>query len=490
MDSLLGMFEQAVNFLNDLLWQEVLIGLLIIAGLYFSFTTRFVQFRWLKTMFSSLGEKRANMPDGSKGISSFQAFTISAAQRIGTANIAGVATAIVVGGPGAVFWMWIVALLGAASAFFEATLAQLYKVRDSESGFRGGPAYYMTKGLNQKGIGYIFAILMTITFGVVFVMLQSNTIANAYDEAFNIDPWISGVIVAIVVGLVIFGGAKWIANVASALVPIMAGLYLILVGVILVMNYDMIIPMLKTIVMNAFGLEEVFGGALGAAIINGFQRGLLSNEAGMGSAPNAAASAAVRHPVQQGLIQSLGVYFDTIIVCTATAIVILMYSDLSFGADAPQGIQVTQAAMDQQFLGYGGTIVAVFILLFAFTTILGNYFYAQSNLSFLVDSKRSTFIFRVIVTIMTVVGAVLGVQLVWTLADLFMAFLAIINLMMVVALSPLVFEVMRDYKEQKDRGESPIFYAKNISYKLPDDNQWGDEDYRKDGPEDEPEANK
>ena len=321
-------------------------------------------------------------------------------------------------------------------------------------------------------------------------MLQSNTIANAYDEAFNIDPWISGVIVAIVVGLVIFGGAKWIANVASALVPIMAGLYLILVGVILVMNYDMIIPMLKTIVMNAFGLEEVFGGALGAAIINGFQRGLLSNEAGMGSAPNAAASAAVRHPVQQGLIQSLGVYFDTIIVCTATAIVILMYSDLSFGADAPQGIQVTQAAMDQQFLGYGGTIVAVFILLFAFTTILGNYFYAQSNLSFLVDSKRSTFIFRVIVTIMTVVGAVLGVQLVWTLADLFMAFLAIINLMMVVALSPLVFEVMRDYKEQKDRGESPIFYAKNISYKLPDDNQWGDEDYRKDGPEDEPDASK
>lgn len=484
MEQAFNIFEQAVNFANDLLWQEVLIGLLIIAGLYFSFTSKFVQFRWLKIMFSSLGEKRAKMPDGSKGISSFQAFTISAAQRIGTANIAGVATAIVVGGPGAVFWMWIVALLGAGTAFFEATLAQVYKVRDSESGFRGGPAYYMTKGLNQKGIGYVFAVLMTITFGIVFVMLQSNTIANAYDEAFGINTTVSGIVVAIVVALVIFGGAKSIANVATAIVPIMAGLYIILVTVILVMNYDMIIPMLQTIVMNAFGIEEVFGGALGAAIINGFQRGLLSNEAGMGSAPNAAASAAVRHPIQQGLIQSLGVYFDTIIVCTATAIVILLYTDLSFGADAPQGIAVTQAAMDQQFFGYGGMIIAVFILLFAFSTILGNYFYAQSNLSFIVDNKKVTFAFRIVVVIMTVVGAVLGVQLVWTLADLFMAFLAIINLMMVVALSPLVFELMRDYKEQKDRGESPIFYAKNISYKLPDDNEWGDEDYRKDDPED------
>lgn len=484
MEQVFNVFEQAVNFANDLLWQEVLIGLLIVAGLYFSFTSKFVQFRWLKIMFSSLGEKRANMPDGSKGISSFQAFTISAAQRIGTANIAGVATAIVVGGPGAVFWMWIVALLGAGTAFFEATLAQVYKVRDKESGFRGGPAYYMAKGLNQKGIAYVFAVLMTITFGIVFVMLQSNTIANAYDEAFGVNPTISGVIVAIVVGLVIFGGAKSIANVATAIVPVMAGLYLILVAVILVMNYDMIIPMLQTIVVNAFGIEEVFGGAIGAAIINGFQRGLLSNEAGMGSAPNAAASAAVRHPVQQGLIQSLGVYFDTIIVCTATAIVILMYSDLSFGADAPQGIQVTQAAMDQQFFGFGGTIIAVFILLFAFSTILGNYFYAQSNLSFIVDNKTTTFVFRAVVVVMTAVGAVLGVQLVWTLADLFMALIAIINLMMVVALSPLVFELMRDYKEQKDRGESPIFFAKNITYKLPDDNEWGDEDYRKDDPED------
>ena len=484
MEQAFNVFESAVNFANDLLWQEILIGLLIIAGLYFSVTSKFVQFRWLKIMFSSLGEKRAKMPDGSKGISSFQAFTISAAQRIGTANIAGVATAIVVGGPGAVFWMWIVALLGAGTAFFEATLAQVYKVRDKESGFRGGPAYYMTKGLNQKGIGYLFAVLMTITFGIVFVMLQSNTIANAYDEAFGVNTTISGVIVAILVGLVIFGGAKSIANVATAIVPVMAALYLILVTAILVMNYDMILPMLQTIVMNAFGLEEVFGGAIGAAIINGFQRGLLSNEAGMGSAPNAAASAAVRHPVQQGLIQSLGVYFDTIIVCTATAIVILMYTDLSFGADAPQGIAVTQAAMDQQFFGFGGTIIAVFILLFAFSTILGNYFYAQSNLSFIVDNKTVTFVFRAIVVIMTAVGAVLGVQLVWTLADLFMAFLAIINLMMVVALSPLVFELMRDYKEQKDRGESPIFFAKNISYKLPDDNEWGDDDYRMDDPED------
>ncbi|WP_268234182.1 alanine:cation symporter family protein [Phocicoccus schoeneichii] len=302
--------------------------------------------------------------------------------------------------------------MDAATAFFEAMLAQVYKVRDKESGFRGGPAYYMTKGLNQKGIGYLFAVLMTITFGIVFVMLQSNTIANAYDEAFRVNTTVSGIIVAILVGLVIFGGAKSIAKVATVIVPVMAALYLILVIVVLVMNYDMILPMLQTIVMNAFGFEEASGGAIGAAIINGFQRELLSNEAGMGSAPNAAASAAVRHPVQQGLIQSLGVYFDTIIVCTATAIVILMYTDLSF-------------------------------------------------------------------------GAILGVQLVWTLADLFMAVLAIINLMMVVALSPLVFELMRDYNAQKDRGDSPIFYTKNITYPLPEDNEWGDEDYRKYSPKED-----
>ena len=370
MEQVFNVFEQAVNFANDLLWQEVLIGLLIIAGLYFSFTSKFVQFRWLRIMFSSLGEKRANMPDGSKGISSFQAFTISAAQRIGTANIAGVATAIVVGGPGAVFWMWIVALLGAGTAFFEATLAQVYKVRDKESGFRGGPAYYMAKGLNQKGIAYVFAVLMTITFGIVFVMLQSNTIANAYDEAFGVNPTISGVIVAIVVGLVIFGGAKSIANVATAIVPVMAGLYLILVAVILVMNYDMIIPMLQTIVVNAFGIEEVFGGAIGAPLLTASSADSYRMKR-VWDRRRMRQHQTVRHPVQQGLIQSLGVYFDTIIVCTATAIVILMYSDLSFGADAPQGIQVTQAAMDQQFFGFGGTIIAVFILLFAFSTILG-----------------------------------------------------------------------------------------------------------------------
>lgn len=480
MEHVYNIFETAVNFLNDLLWQEVLIGVLIIAGLYFSITTKFIQFRWIKIMFTSLKEKRGNLPDGSKGISSFQAFTITAAQRIGTANIAGVATAIVVGGPGAVFWMWIVALLGAASAFFEATLAQVYKTRDKESGFRGGPAYYMTYGLKQKGIGYVFAVLMTITFGVIFVMLQSNTIANAYESAFGVNTGISGIVVAAIVGLVIFGGAKTIARVASSIVPVMAVLYLLIVLIVLVINYDQIIPMLSTIVTNAFGIEEVFGGAVGAAIINGFQRGLLSNEAGMGSAPNAAASAAVRHPVQQGMIQSLGVYFDTIIVCTATAIVILLYTDLSFGADAPQGIEVTQAALDQQFFGLGSIVIAVFILLFAFTTILGNYFYAQSNLSFIIDNKLSTTVFRVIVTLMVIVGAVLGIELVWTMADLFMAFLAIINLVVIIALSPLVLELIRDYKKQKDKGESPIFYTKNINYYIPEDSEWEDHDYRKD----------
>ncbi|MCG1009177.1 alanine:cation symporter family protein [Salinicoccus sp. ID82-1] len=470
-------FKTFVEVGNSLLWGDFLIGLLIVAGLYFSISSKFVQFRWFKEMFHVLTEKGEALPDGRKGISPFQAFTISAASRVGTGNIAGVATAIVLGGPGAIFWMWIVAFFGAATAFFESTLAQVYKVKDAEGGFRGGPAYYMEKGLNQKWLGLLFAVLITITFGFVFNGLQANTIAHAYEQAFNVDRWIIGLIVAALAGLVIFGGAKWIANVTGYIVPVMAIIYLGVVFVILIINYDQIIPMLGRIFTNAFGIREVFGGAVGAAILNGFQRGLFSNEAGMGSAPNAAASSAVSHPVKQGLIQSLGVFFDTMIVCTATAILILMYTDLSFGADAVQGIEVTQMAMTEQIGSFGATFIAIVILLFAYSSILGNYFYGQSNLYYIKENRVLLFVFKILVVVMIFVGSVMDLDTAWATADLFMALMAVTNLVAVFGLSNVVWQVAADYKKQLKRGENPVFQTNNIRADLTSVDEWGENRY-------------
>ncbi|GAB3060399.1 alanine/glycine:cation symporter family protein [Salinicoccus sesuvii] len=466
-------FKTFVDVGNTLLWGDFLIGLLIVAGLYFSISSKFVQFRWFKEMFNVLTEKGEILPNGKKGISPFQAFAISAASRVGTGNIAGVATAIVLGGPGAIFWMWVVAFFGAATAFFESTLAQVYKVKDSEGGFRGGPAYYMEKGLNQKWLGVLFAILITITFGFVFNGLQANTIAHAYEQAFNVDRWIIGIIVAALAGLVIFGGAKWIANVTGYIVPVMAVIYLGVVFVILVINYDQIIPMLSRIFTNAFGIREVFGGAVGAAILNGFQRGLFSNEAGMGSAPNAAASSAVSHPVKQGLIQSLGVFFDTMVVCTATAILILMYTDLSFGADAVQGIEVTQAAMTEQIGTFGATFIAIVILLFAYSSILGNYFYGQSNLYYIKENRFLLLAFKILVIVMIFIGSVMELDTAWATADLFMALMAVTNLVAVFGLSNVVWQVAADYKQQLKRGQKPVFETNNIRADLTSVEEWG-----------------
>lgn len=470
-------FKSVISVGNDLLWGDFLVGLLILAGLYFSISSRFVQFRWFREMFNVLTEKAETLQDGTKGISPFKAFTISAASRVGTGNIAGVATAIVLGGPGAVFWMWVIAFFGAATAFFESTLAQVFKVKDQEGGFRGGPAYYMQKGLNQRWLGIFFAILITITFGFVFNGLQSNTIAHAYQEAFNVDRWIIGIIVALLTAAVIFGGAKWVANVTGYIVPVMAIIYLSVVFVILIINYDQIIPMISTIFSNAFGLREVFGGAVGAAILNGFQRGLFSNEAGMGSAPNAAASAAVSHPVKQGLIQSLGVFFDTMVVCTATAVIILMYTDLEYGPEALQGIQVTQAAMSAQIGTFGATFIAIVILLFAYSSILGNFFYGQSNLNYIKENKAVLFIFKVLVVIMVFIGAVMDLETAWATADLFMALMAVTNLVAVFALSSIVFQVAADYKRQLKQGVNPVFQTNNIKADLSDVDEWGENRY-------------
>ena len=282
---------------------------------------------------------------------------------------------------------------------------------------------------------------------------------------------------ALLTAAVIFGGAKWVANVTGYIVPVMAIIYLSVVFVILIINYDQIIPMISTIFSNAFGLREGFGGAVGGAILNGFQRGLFSNEAGMGSAPNAAASAAVSHPVKQGLIQSLGVFFDTMVVCTATAVIILMYTDLEYGPEALQGIQVTQAAMSAQIGTFGATFIAIVILLFAYSSILGNFFYGQSNLNYIKENKAVLFIFKVLVVIMVFIGAVMDLETAWATADLFMALMAVTNLVAVFALSSIVFQVAADYKRQLKQGVNPVFQTNNIKADLSVVDEWGDTRY-------------
>lgn len=468
-------FKTVVSTGNDLIWTQFLIGLLLLAGLFFSLSSRFVQLRWLPEMFRVIGEKPETLEDGKKGISSFQAFAISAASRVGTGNIAGVATAIVLGGPGAVFWMWVIAFFGAASAFFEATLAQVYKVKDEQGGFRGGPAYYMEQGLGQKWLGTTFAVLITVTFAFVFNTVQSNTIAESLNTQYETPSWLTGLILAVITAIVIFGGVRWIANVSSAIVPIMAIFYILIVLFVLVMHIGDVIPMIVSIFKGAFGLEPAFGGAIGFTIMQGIKRGLFSNEAGMGSAPNAAATAAVTHPVKQGLIQSLGVFFDTMLVCTATAIMILLYSGLEFGEDKVQGVAVTQAALNNHVGSFGGIFLTIAVFLFAYSSVIGNYYYGQSNVEYLTKNKVVMTIFRALVVIMVFLGAVIKVETVWATADLFMGLMAILNITAIIGLAHVVFEVAKDYAAQRKRGLNPVFRKSNIITDLSNVETWDDE---------------
>lgn len=469
-------FKSVVQVGNDLIWSQYLIGLLLTVGIFFTISSKFVQLRMLPEMFKALVEKPETLKNGEKGISPFQAFAISAGSRVGTGNIAGVATAIVLGGPGAVFWMWIIAFIGAASAFVEATLAQVYKVHDKDGGFRGGPAYYITKGLNQKWLGITFAVLITVTFAFVFNTVQSNTIAESLRTQYHISPVITGIILAVITAIIIFGGVRSIATLSSLIVPIMAIVYVGIVLVILLMNFDQIIPMIGTIIKSAFGMEQVAGGAVGTAILQGIKRGLFSNEAGMGSAPNAAATAAVPHPVKQGLLQSLGVFFDTMLVCTATAIMILLYSGLKFGEKAPQGVEVTQSALNEHLGSPGGIFLTVAITLFAFSSVVGNYYYGQSNIEFLSKNKAILFIFRCLVVVLVFTGAVVKTETVWSTADLFMGLMAIVNLVSIIGLSNIAFAVMKDYIQQKRAGLKPVFKPENLEINLFGIESWGRED--------------
>ncbi|MFO3688775.1 sodium:alanine symporter [Staphylococcus felis] len=472
-------FKTFIQVGNDLIWSQYLIGLLLTAGFFFTISSKFVQIRWIPEMFRALTEKPETLDSGEKGISPFQAFAISAGSRVGTGNIAGVATAIVLGGPGAVFWMWVIAIIGAASAFIEATLAQVYKVHDKEGGFRGGPAYYMTKGLNQRWLGIVFAVLITITFAFVFNTVQSNTIAESLNTQYQVSPVITGIVLAVITGIVIFGGVRSIAKLSSAIVPIMAIIYIVMVLGILLFHFDQIIPMITTIIKSAFGFEQATGGAVGFAVLQGIKRGLFSNEAGMGSAPNAAATAAVSHPVKQGLIQSLGVFFDTILVCTATAIMILLYSGLEFGENAAQGVAVTQTALNEHLGSAGGIFLSVAITLFAFSSVIGNYYYGQANIEFLSKNKGILFVFRCLVVVLVFVGAVIKTETVWSTADVFMGLMAIVNIVAIIGLSNIAFAVMKDYQRQRKEGKRPIFRPEDLEINLFGIECWGEQSQNK-----------
>ncbi|KDR96656.1 alanine or glycine:cation symporter, AGCS family [Peptoclostridium litorale DSM 5388] len=458
---MINIIEKIVSYCNNILWSYVLIALLIVLGIYFTIKSGFVQFRFLGDMFRLLGDGASDSisSEEKKGVSSFQAFCISTASRVGTGNLAGVAIAISLGGPGAVFWMWLIAFIGAASSFVESTLAQIYKVSDKH-GFRGGPAYYMETALGKRGLGIVFSVLITVSFGLIFNSVQSNTISFAFEKAFGVDRNIIGLVLAAATGFIIFGGVKRIAKVTEIIVPIMAVSYVLVALFVLVKNFSSIPSVFSLIMSNAFEFKSAAGGGMGAAVMMGIKRGLFSNEAGMGSAPNAAATAGVSHPVKQGLIQTLGVFTDTILICSATASIILlsgMYTDKTLA-----GIQLTQAALSSQVGPWGNNFIALCILLFAFSSIVGNYYYGETNIEFMNTNKAWLLAYRISVVSMVMFGARSEIQIVWDMADLFMGAMALINLVAIFFLANKAFDALGDYAAQKRLGIDPVFFKDSI----------------------------
>lgn len=447
---------------NDVYWYAV-IALLVIAGLYFSFTTLIVQVRMFPEMLRTIVEKPSDIEPDKKGISAFRAFTVSAASRVGTGNIAGVAIAITVGGPGAVFWMWVLAIIGGATAFVESTLAQLYKVRGKDS-YIGGPAYYIRDGLGWKPVAVAFAVIITVTYGFVFNAVQANSISASVRNQFGLEGLgsglVIGVVLALVVGAVIFGGIRRLSAVTEIVVPLMAIAYIVVALVVVAINITEVPEMISLIVGHALGFREVAGAAIGAAIMQGMRRGLFSNEAGMGSVPNAAATASVSHPVKQGLVQALGVYFDTLVVCSATAFIILL-ANPEFGGDR-EGITLTQDSLASQVGDWGVPFLMVVIFFLAFSSILGNSYYGEANIRFLRESPVALRVFRVLV-ILAVLGGCLGsVDLIWNMADLFMGVMATINLIAIIPLSGLAVALLQHYLRQKAKGHNPVFHRDDL----------------------------
>lgn len=458
-----SVLEHSFTAVSDFLWTYLLIAMLVGGGLYFTIRSRFVQFRMVPEMIRLLGESAVSTGKNRsrKNISSFEAFAVSVATRVGTGNLAGVATAIAVGGPGSVFWMWLIALIGGATAFVESTLAQLFKRREKDA-YIGGPAYYILHGMRNRGMASLFAVLMIITFGLSYNSIQSNTICGAMNEAFGFDPLIVGLVLMATALFIVFGGIQRIAKFSSVIVPLMAVGYFILAVVVVVMNYDKIPYVMSVIIKGAFGVEQFAGGALGITLMAGIKRGLFSNEAGEGSAPNAAATATTTHPVKQGLIQALGVFTDTLLVCSCTAFIILI-SGL-YTTPGLNGIALTQNALQSEVGSMGKYFIAIAIIFFAFSSIIGNYYYGESNIRFLTQKKWVLQVFRVLsAAVFVLFGAVASLDVVWSMGDVCMALITMCNLVALAVLGKWAFRLLNDYREQKAKGiKDPVFHSRQL----------------------------
>ena len=452
---------------SGFLYTYILLVLLVFVGVYFTIRTKGVQIRFIKDMFTQLTEKKH--VKGERSISSFQALMVSTAARVGTGNIAGVATAIATGGPGAVFWMWLMAIVGAASAFVESTLAQIWKVRGKEGEFRGGPAYYIEKALGKRWLGILFAVLLILCFAFGFNGLQAFNATSALeyyipDYATNGTAIACGIVLAVMTAFVIFGGAKRISVITSIIVPIMAIGYIAIAVWTTLSNIPELPGVFAMVFASAFDVQAIFGGFAGSVVMLGIKRGLYSNEAGMGSAPNAAATASVSHPCKQGLVQSLSVYIDTLLICTCSAMMVLVfYVQDPQAASALNGMPLVQMAVNNSVGEFGIHFITFAIFAFAFSSLIGNYFYAENNLRFIKgDSKALLFVFRVVCLCVVFYGAVNSFDLAWNLADIFMGFMALVNLIALLFLGKWALAALDDYTRQRKEGIDPVFVADRI----------------------------
>jgi len=457
-----------LEFISNLLWGKVLIALLILVGVGFTLASRFVQFRYFGRMFRILSASQAFKHDKHGHLSSFQALLLSVAGRVGGGNIAGVAVAITLGGPGAIFWMWVVGMMGMATSFLECTLAQAYKQAEPDGTYRGGPAHYIARGLGKRWVWLagIYSVLLLITFGFGFTALQSYAVATSVGDAFGVPVYYTGIALAVIVGLIIFGGVKRIARVTEVLVPVMAGGYILIAFVVLGMNFERIPDVIMLIVKSAFGLEPVVGGGIGAAILMGVKRGLFSNEAGLGSAPNVAAVAYVPHPANQGIVQAFSVFIDTLIICSATAFIILLSGIYDpAGMAEVEGVALTQAALADHIGEWGRAFVSIALLLFGFSTILYNYYLGENSLNFFSTENQSLFNgFRVIIIGLVCWGATTDLSTVFGFADVTMGLLALANLIALVGLIKPGLRIMRDFDDQIAEGiDQPVFDVKRFS---------------------------
>lgn len=461
------LLESFVSWLNDIIWSDALVYLCLGTGLFFTLATRFLQLRHLKDMVLLMFQGKSS----TAGVSSFQALSMALSGRVGTGNIAGVATAIFYGGPGAVFWMWMIAFLGASSGFVEATLGQVYKSK-LDGQYRGGPAYYIEKGLKLKWYAVLFAIVTVVATGLFLPGVQANSIASAMNNAFGLSPLITGIALIIVLGTIIFGGVKRIAKVAQVVVPFMALGYILVALLLIILNISELPHVLKLIFKSAFGADAAFGGILGAAIAWGVKRGIYSNEAGQGTAPHAAAAAEVSHPAKQGLVQSFSVYIDTLFVCTATAFMILitgMYNVQPEGSDqmivnnlgkVEAGPIFTQAAVESSLPGFGAPFVAIALLFFAFTTIMAYYYMAETNLAYINrKTKRvwSEYLLKFGILAVVLYGCIKNAELAWTLGDIGVGSMAWLNIIAILLLTKPALRVLKDYERQRKEGKDPVF---------------------------------